>query len=221
MTITIAEWAASQRQAMVEQQLRRRGIRNPRLLSVMAAVPRHEFVSSSAWEQAYEDHPIPIGYGQTISQPYMVALMVDALELQGTEKVLEVGTGSGYQAAVLAGVARHVYTIERDPVLAEEARARLAQMGLSGSVEVITGDGSVGFREAAPYDGIIVAAAAPSVPPALFDQLTEGGRLVIPVGELDNQELRQIRKVAGQPVAQMLGYCRFVPLTGSSGWQVR
>lgn len=213
------EWAAAERQAMVEQQLRRRGIREERVLEAMSQVPRHEFVLPELIYQAYQDHPLPIGGGQTISQPFMVAAMVEALELKGTERVLEVGTGSGYEAAVLARLAAHVYTIECDPALARSARERLAAMGLSDSVEVIEGDGSLGYPPAAPYDGILVAAAAPNIPRCFFEQLVEGGRLVIPVGDLECQELRQVRKCQGKPVSRQLGYCRFVPLLGAHGWE--
>lgn len=215
------EWAAEKRQAMVEHQLRRRGIREERVLEAMNQVPRHEFVSPEFAPQAYEDHPLPIGQGQTISQPYMVAAMVEALELQGHERVLEVGTGSGYQAAVLARLAARVYTIECNAVLACQAEERLRGMGLAESVVVICGDGSLGYPPTAPYDAILVAAAAPEVPDCFGEQLVEGGRLVIPVGNLDCQELRQIRKGAGQAVSRGLGYCRFVPLTGRHGWKER
>jgi protein-L-isoaspartate(D-aspartate) O-methyltransferase len=219
-TATVAEWAAAQRRAMVDQQLRRRGVRDPRVLEAMGKVPRHEFVPIAERERAYEDRPLAIGQGQTISQPYIVAMMVEALELRGPERVLEIGTGCGYQAAVLARLAARVYTMERDPMLAESARARLAEFGVSDTVEVIAGDGSAGYPTAAPYDGIIVAAAAPRVPAAFLDQLVEGGRLVIPVGSLDHQELRQIRRIAGQAVSRTLGHCRFVPLTGRHGWSL-
>ena len=215
------EWAAEQGRAMVENQLRRRGILDERVLEAMSQAPRHEFVPPAVVREAYEDHPLPIGQGQTISQPYMVASMIEALELQGAERVLEVGTGSGYQAAVLARLASRVYTIECDPVLAQSARERLTRMGLADSVIVIEGDGSLGYPPAAPYDGILIAAAAPEVAPCYLDQLVEGGRLIIPVGALDCQELRQIRKIEGQPVSRMLGYCRFVPLRGIHGWEER
>jgi len=212
-------WADAQRRAMVERQLRRRGIRDERVLEAMEKVPRHEFVLPEFISKSYEDHPLPIGGGQTISQPYMVAAMAEALALSGTERVLEVGTGSGYEAAVLARLAAHVYTIECDPALARSAQERLSRMGLANVVDVIEGDGSVGYRPQAPYDGIVVAAAAPDVPARLFEQLVEGGRLVIPVGERDCQELRLIRKIGGSPVVSKLGYCRFVPLLGAHGWE--
>ena len=213
------EWAAAERRAMVERQLRRRGIRDERVLEAMAELPRHEFVPPELIAQAYEDHPLPIGGGQTISQPYMVAAMLEALELAGTERVLEVGTGSGYEAALLARLAGHVYTIECDAALARSAKERLSGMGLSAVVDVIEGDGSLGYPPAAPYDGILVAAAAPDVPACCFEQLVEGGRLVVPVGDRDSQELRQIRKCEGKPIVLHLGYCRFVPLRGANGWE--
>ena len=213
-----ADWAARRRE-MVEQQLRRRGIRDERVLTAMSEIPRHEFVSPEHRAQAYEDHPLSIGQGQTISQPYMVAAMLQALELQGTEKVLEVGTGSGYQAALLARLASRVVTMEAEPLLAASARERLARLGLADHIAIIVGDGSLGYPVEAPYDGIIVAAAAPEVPRPLLEQLAEGGRLVIPVGDLKCQELLQIRLINGQPVSRGLGYCRFVPLVGQHGWQ--
>ena len=216
----VAEWAAVERRAMVEMQLRRRGIRDERVLEAMGEVPRHEFVAAADVEHAYEDHPLPIGHGQTISQPYIVALMLEALELKGYERVLEIGTGSGYQAAILARLAARVYTMELDPELAETARDRLAKMGLAGSMEVIVGDGSLGYPQAAPFDALIVAAAAPQLPECYVDQLGEGGRLVIPVGTLDQQDLHQFRKVGGRVVSRSLGHRRFVPLTGARGWRL-
>ncbi len=214
------EWLAERRATMVEEQLRRRGIRDARVLQAMCDTPRHEFVSPEQIEQAYADRALAIGQGQTISQPYMVALMLQALELRGHEKVLEVGTGSGYQAAVLALLAARVITMESNPILVTAARQRLKQFGLEGTLTVIEGDGSLGYSPEAPYDGIVVAAAAPEVPDAYLEQLVEGGRLVIPLGALEEQELRLIRKVQGQPVGRTLGYCRFVPLTGSRGWRL-
>ncbi len=214
------EWAAEQRQAMVAQQLRRRKIRDERVLQAMGEIPRHEYVPPEHSQQAYEDHPISIGQGQTISQPYMVAAMTEALELTGAERVLEVGTGSGYQAAILARLAARVYTIERDPALFQSAVERLARLGMGkDEVVLLHGDGSEGYPPAAPYDGILVAAAAPEVPDCFLEQLAEGGRLVIPVGGLDQQEFRQVRKCQGKPVSRVLGHCRFVPLTGRHGWE--
>ena len=215
------EWAAEQRQAMVVRQLRRRRIRDERVLQAMGEVPRHEYVPSEHRRIAYEDHPVSIGQGQTISQPYMVAAMTEALELRGTERVLEVGTGSGYQAAILARLAARVYTMERDPELFRLAGERLERLGVTGgdTVVLLHGDGSEGYPPAAPYDGILVAAAAPRVPDCFLEQLVEGGRLVIPVGSLEHQEFRQVRKCQGKPVSRVLGHCRFVPLKGRHGWE--
>ena len=212
-----------QRAEMVSRQLRGRGIRDQRVLQAMLEVPRHEFVAPEFRHQAYDDRPLPIGAGQTISQPYMVAIMTESLGLRGHEKVLEIGTGSGYQAAVLARLAARVYTIERERELVETARGilgRLAEAGLLelSRLELIEGDGTEGYAAAAPYDGILVAAAAPSVPRALEEQLAEGGRLVIPVGNLDYQQLRLIRRVSGQLAASVVNECRFVPLVGRHGW---
>lgn len=212
-----------QRAEMVSRQLRGRGIRDQRVLQAMLEVPRHEFVAPEFRHQAYDDRPLPIGAGQTISQPYMVAIMTESLGLQGHERVLEIGTGSGYQAAVLARLAARVYTIERERELVDTARGilgRLAEAGLLelSRLELIEGDGTEGYAAAAPYDGILVAAAAPSVPRALEEQLTEGGRLVIPVGNLDYQQLRLIRRVSGQLAASVVNECRFVPLVGRHGW---
>ena len=204
---------------MVEEQLRRRGIRDERVLEAMSLVPRHEFVPAVLISDAYEDNALPIGRGQTISQPYMVAAMTEALELKGTERILEVGTGSGYQAAVLARLAAHVYTMEREPELFRLAQERLTRLGLANSITLLFGDGSLGYPPEAPYDGIIVAAAAPEVPACYLEQLVEGGRLIIPVGSLETQELRKIRKFRGKAHSQVLGYCRFVPLTGTQGWK--
>jgi len=208
---------------MVSRQLRGRGIRDQRVLQAMLEVPRHEFVAPEFRHQAYDDRPLPIGAGQTISQPYMVAIMTESLGLRGHEKVLEIGTGSGYQAAVLARLAARVYTIERERELVDTARGilgRLAEAGLLelSRLELIEGDGTEGHAAAAPYDGILVAAAAPSVPRALEEQLAEGGRLVIPVGNLDYQQLRLIQKVSGRLAASVVNECRFVPLVGRHGW---
>jgi protein-L-isoaspartate(D-aspartate) O-methyltransferase len=212
-----------QRAEMVSRQLRGRGIRDQRVLQAMLEVPRHEFVAPEFRHQAYDDRPLPIGAGQTISQPYMVAIMTESLGLRGHEKVLEIGTGSGYQAAVLARLAARVYTIERERELVDTARGilgRLAEAGLLelSRLELIEGDGTEGYAAAAPYDGILVAAAAPSVPRALEEQLAEGGRLVIPVGNLDYQQLRLIRRVSGRLAASVVNECRFVPLVGRHGW---
>lgn len=200
------------REQMVERQLRGRDIRDPAVLRAMASVPRHRFVSAALASQAYSDHALPIEEGQTISQPYIVALMTQLLELSGAETVLEVGTGSGYQAAVLAEIVKKVYTIEILSGLATRATARLKALGYS-KVAVRTGDGYQGWPEAAPFQAIIVTAGATRVPKPLIAQLAEGGRLVIPVGaSSDTQELIQGRKRAGRLVTQVIIPVRFVPL---------
>ncbi len=203
---------------MVETQIRERGVRSERVLSAMRRVPRHQFVPHGYEGEAYEDHPIPIGEGQTISQPYVVAAMTEAVEPQPQEIVLEVGTGSGYQTAVLAELAAHVYSVERIPELAERAAAALRQAGYS-NMTVIVGDGSEGYPAAAPYDVILVTAAAPELPQPLFEQLQEGGRLIAPVGSAAGQQLQSIHKVGGRPVTTLLDLVRFVPLIGSHGYR--
>ena len=208
----------AQRQKMVAAQLRARGIRDERVLAAMGRVPRHLFVADEYRHSAYEDHPLPIGVGQTISQPYVVAASIEALALGGSERVLEVGAGTGYQAAVLSVLAREVIALEAIPALAESARERLARLGYA-NVRVEVGDGSQGFAEAAPFDAILVAAAAPAVPQPLIDQLTEGGRLVIPVGTTEHQQLLRIVRSAGRTTEQQLFACRFVPLVGRHGWR--
>jgi len=208
---------AAERRRMVERQLRRRGIADERVLEAMARVPRELFVPAGAVRDAYADAALPIGRGQTISQPYMVARICEELRLEGDERVLDVGTGSGYQAAVLAELAAEVVTIEVIPELAEQARANLAAAGYD-RVEVVVGDGSMGYPEQAPYDGIAVAAAAPDVPPALYEQLAPGGRLVVPVGGRAGQELQVVEKREdGAQVARSVP-CRFVPLVGEGGF---
>jgi protein-L-isoaspartate(D-aspartate) O-methyltransferase len=203
---------------MVERQLRRRGIRDERVLAAMAAVQRELFVPESERRRAYADSALPIGCGQTISQPYVVAAMCELLSLRGDESVLDVGTGSGYAAAVLAELAESVVTVERVPELAERARAALSAAG-HGDVEVRVGDGSLGAPDRAPFDGIAVAAAVPGVPPALYAQLREGGRLVLPRGDRDAQELVRIIRTPGGPVETRSLPCRFVPLIGSEGFR--
>ena len=207
----------AQRRSMVESQLRARGIRDERVLAAMLHVPRHEFVSAEYRDQVYEDHPIPIGEAQTLSQPYIVAIMLEALALNASDAVLEIGTGSGYQTALLAELTRQVYSVERHASLARTAQATLARLGYT-NVEVVLGDGSHGLPERAPFDAIVVSAAAPQIPPPLFEQLREGGRMVIPVGPAHAQELQLVRKQAGQPVVETLEGCRFVPLIGSDGY---
>jgi protein-L-isoaspartate(D-aspartate) O-methyltransferase len=184
----------------------------------MFRVPRHEFVSEEHRDQVYEDHPIPIGEGQTISQPYIVAIMLEALAFNPSETVLEIGTGSGYQTALLAELVRQVYSVERYASLARAAQATLARLGFN-NLEVILGDGSRGLPDRAPFDAIVVSAAAPQIPPPLFEQLREGGRMVIPVGPAHAQELQLVRKHEGQPVVTSMEGCRFVPLIGSEGYR--
>ena len=202
---------------MIEIQLRHRGIRDERVLDAMFCVPRHEFVPPHLVSAAYDDRPLPLGDAETISQPYIVAAMTEAAEVHPGDKALEVGSGSGYQAAILAYLGARVYTIERNPVLAQSASERLPRLGYDG-VQVITGDGSEGYPPAAPYEIILVTAAAPVVPSALLDQLAEGGRLVIPVGDLRYQELLLNIKQAGQIKTRLLDPCQFVPLIGKGGW---
>jgi protein-L-isoaspartate(D-aspartate) O-methyltransferase len=210
------DWAA-QRRAMVEEQIRKRGIRSPRLLEALARVPRHLFVPEELALHAYEDRALGIGEQQTISQPYMVAAMTEYLELQGSERVLEVGAGSGYQAAVLGELASEVITVEKNVSLAESAGARLASLGYR-NIRVEIGDGTMGWAAAAPFEGILVAAAAPAVPAPLTAQLAEGGRLIIPVGESDRQVLMRIRKRDDEITQEKLFACQFVPLLGRYGW---
>lgn len=204
------------RQQMVGTQLRARGVADERVLAAMERVPRHEFAPEKYRDQAYEDHPLPIGEGQTISQPYIVALMLEALQLFPTDKVLEIGTGSGYVTALLAELTAQVVSIERHASLAESARSMLARVGCA-NVKVVTGDGTAGFPESAPYDAIIVSAAAVEMPPALAAQLAEDGRMVIPVGAQDAQQLRLVRKVNGQLMVEFRELCRFVPLVPGLG----
>jgi len=208
----------SERRAMVENQLRRRGIRDARVLDAMFHVPRHEFVASGLVRRAYDDRPLPIGQSETISQPYIVAAMTEASRVQPGDQVLEVGGGSGYQAAIFSFLGAKVFAVERNPDLAEAARLRLARLGYEG-IQIITGDGTEGYAPAAPYQVIMVTAASPPiVPQPLLDQLAEGGRLVIPVGELDHQELRQVFKHGNEFATQPLDQCQFVPLIGKYGW---
>jgi protein-L-isoaspartate(D-aspartate) O-methyltransferase len=203
---------------MVEKQLRRRGIRDPRVLRAMDEIPREEFLPPEQRVLAYRDDPVHIGHGQTISQPYMTALMAEVLELDGTETVLEVGAGCGYAAAVLGQLAARVVTVEIIPGLVHAARANLHRTARDFNVTVVQGDGSMGYPEAAPYDAISVAAGAPEVPSQLLDQLADPGRLTIPVGGFDDQELRVIRKRAGNVESRVATLCRFVPLRGGEGW---
>jgi protein-L-isoaspartate(D-aspartate) O-methyltransferase len=208
---------STQCRAMIEQQLRRRGIRDERVLEAMLKVPRHEFVSPEHQNAAYDDRPLPIGELETISQPYMVASMSAAARITPGDKVLEIGTGSGYQTAILAELGASVVSIERNPTLAASARDRLCRLGYP-RIQVLAGDGSEGYPPAAPYNAILVAAGAPRVPPPLFEQLAEGGRLVIPIGGLQQQILQVILKREGQFTSRDLDPCQFVPLVGKQAW---
>jgi len=203
---------------MVQTQIAARGVTDERVLEAMRRVPRHVFVPESYRDEAYADYPLPIGHGQTISQPFIVALMCSLLGLRGDEKVLEVGTGSGYQAAVLAHLAREVHTIERIPELAQEAARRLAELGLE-NVRVHIGDGTLGLPEEAPFDGILVAAAAPRVPQPLLEQLSEGGRLVAPVGRRGWQVLERWTRRGNGWERETYDSVAFVPLVGKHGWE--
>jgi protein-L-isoaspartate(D-aspartate) O-methyltransferase len=203
---------------MVESHLRARGLRDQRVLQAMGQVPRHEFVAALYREQAYEDHPIPIGEGQTVSQPYIVGLTLEALSLQASDRVLEIGTGSGYQTALLAELTERVYSIERHELLARQAEATLARLGYT-NVTVAVADGSMGLATQSPFDAIVVAAAAPGIPTPLFEQLREGGRMAIPVGPPHAQDLQLVRKHEGRPIVTSLGACAFVPLIGEQGYR--
>jgi protein-L-isoaspartate(D-aspartate) O-methyltransferase len=209
---------ASDRLAMVDRQLRRRDIVDDRVLAAMERVPRELFVPQSITARAYDDAALPIGEGQTISQPYMVARICEALSLRGHERVLDVGTGSGYQAAVLAELAGEVHTIERIPDLAEEARSALEAAGYGDRVHVHIGDGTLGLPEHAPYAAIAVAAAAPDVPTTLYEQLEERGRLVVPIGGRRGQQLQLIVRSPECPAVVRSVPCRFVPLLGEEGF---
>lgn len=208
---------AMMRRRMVDRQIRSRGIRNPHVIEAMLQVPRHLFVEQADLGEAYEDHPLPIGAGQTISQPYMVALMTELLDLELHHRVLEIGTGSGYQAAIIARMSDQLITVERIPELAANAREIIARLGYV-NVEIVVGDGSLGWPAGAPFDRIVVTAAAPRVPFALEEQLAEGGRLVIPTGGRDMQELLLIEKHSGRLITRGHGGCRFVKLVGEQGW---
>jgi protein-L-isoaspartate(D-aspartate) O-methyltransferase len=213
-----AEQYQGLRVAMVENQLKARGISDRRVLEAMRRVPRHIFVPEAQRSRAYEDMPLPVGEGQTISQPYIVAWMTELLRLEGEESVLEIGTGTGYQSALLGLLARKVYSVERIAALADSARERLASLGLE-NIEVVVGDGSRGLPEHAPYQDIIVTAGSPQVPQALVEQLADGGRLVIPVGTASMQMLTLVEKRGSEVVTRELGNCVFVPLVGKYGWR--
>jgi protein-L-isoaspartate(D-aspartate) O-methyltransferase len=213
----LADPFLTKRQLMVELQLRQRGIRDARVLEAFLAVPRHEFLPAEKRAQAYDDQPLEIGAGQTISQPYIIAAMLQALALSGTERVLDVGTGSGYVAALLSRLTAKVFTMERHALLMESARSLLMRLGY-GNISATVGDGSRGLPEHAPFDGILVSAAAPKVPESLVQQLVENGRLVVPVGGLDSQMLVLLRKQGDNTSVQELDSCRFVPLIGGEGF---
>ena len=206
------------RERMVETQITARGINDERVLKAMLKVPRHLFVDEALRDQAYGDFPLPIGEGQTISQPYIVALMTEALELKGNERVLEIGTGSGYQTAILAELALWVYTIERFPTLLERAKKVLKELGYK-NISFKLDDGTLGWKEAAPFDAIIVTAASPDIPPPLVEQLAEGGRIVIPIGDEFSQTLIKGVKKGGKLHTKALEPVRFVKLVGAYGFK--
>jgi protein-L-isoaspartate(D-aspartate) O-methyltransferase len=207
-----------ERLAMVEGQLRRRGILDPRVLEAMAQIPRHAFVSPEYRDSAYDDRPLPIGEGQTISQPYMVAVMSQSLGLKGEERVLEIGTGSGYQTALLAELAEAIFTIERIQALIHRAEEILQKLGYE-NISFLRGDGTEGWPGKAPFDGIIVTAGAPEIPQTLTSQLAEGGRLVIPVGPRYSQTLYKVTRKGNEFTEEELTGCVFVPLVGAHGWK--
>ena len=209
---------ARERERMVDEQLVARGVTDPRVLAAMRRVPRHRFVQEALRARAYGDHPLPIGEDQTISQPFIVGLMTSLLELTGREKVLEIGTGSGYQTAVLATVARRVCSIERLPRLAERARALLEALG-HDNVWIRVGNGALGWPDEAPFDRIIVTAGGPAIPPPLVQQLAEGGRMVLPVGTPENQILTVVDNVGGEVRQRTHGECKFVKLVGKYAWE--
>ena len=204
---------------MVDEQLRKRGIGDERVLAAMLEIPREEFVPIESRVLSYADDPVPIGFGQTISQPYMTALMAQSLALKGTETILDVGAGSGYGAAVLGVLGARVISIELVAALAQFATRNLQRTGRAGNVTVVVGDGSVGYAESAPYEAISVGAAAPETPAGLIDQLRESGRLVIPVGTRRDQSLMIITKKKGATNSRAVTQCRFVPLRGAEGWR--
>jgi protein-L-isoaspartate(D-aspartate) O-methyltransferase len=214
----IPDWE-TERRKMVEQQLRRRDIRDPRVIAAMLEIPREDFVPVEYRVLSYGDEPVQIGQGQTISQPYMTALMAQVLELDGSETVLEVGAGCGYAAAVLGALAAQVVAIEIMPRLADQARENLRQTGRDRNVTILCGDGSMGYTGAAPYDAISVAAGAPEIPAALLEQLNDPGRLVIPVGDRNDQDLLLVSKGQGSIHSRTVTQCRFVLLRGGEGWK--
>ncbi len=210
----------NKRKQMVENQIKNRGVTDELVLKAMLRVPRHLFVEEAMRETAYGDFPLPIGDGQTISQPYMVAVMTEKLELDENCKVLEIGTGSGYQTAVLAEISENVFTIERIAALEKKARVKLEKMGYT-NIAFKIGDGTLGWSQFAPYDGILVTAGSPNIPRLLFSQLVEGGRMVIPIGNSFSQILTVVRKQNGEMVEESSFSCTFVPLIGREGWEGR
>jgi len=205
------------RELMVRRQIEARGVSDPRVLAAMREIPRHIFALQAQQDRAYDDCPLPIGFGQTISQPYMVAIMTQLLRLTGKEKVLELGTGSGYQAAILGNLAKWVYTVERITELSEMARRNMAACDIT-NITFIVADGTRGWPEEAPYDAIVVTAGAPDVPGPLFEQLSDGGRLVVPVGDRYSQTLKVVEKINGVKKTRNYFECRFVDLVGEYGW---
>jgi protein-L-isoaspartate(D-aspartate) O-methyltransferase len=203
---------------MVETQLIPRGITDSQVLGAMMKVPRHLFVPEHLQEKAYNDYPLPIGEGQTISQPYMVAQMTEVLELTKESLILEIGTGSGYQTAILAEIVQKVYTIERIEVLAKRAKDLLNKLGYR-NIFIKIGDGTIGWKEYSPYDRILITAGTPKVPSPLFDQLKEGGIIIVPIGDRVIQTLTRVRKIKGKIVEEKLFDCMFVPLIGKYGWK--
>lgn len=206
------------RERMVQNQLIPRGIKDKRVLDAMGSIPRHLFVEEALVGEAYNDHPLPIGHKQTISQPYIVAFMTQALELKGKERTLEIGTGSGYQTAILAELSKKVYTVERIQPLMEKSVDLLVQLGYR-NIQCKAFDGTLGWREFGPYSAIVVTAGAPKIPDPLLDQLSDGGRIIIPVGDKSSQELILIRREKSQYREKNLGGCRFVDLVGVHGWK--
>jgi len=215
--IEVKEWK-NERERMVKEQIIARGVKDKRVSEAMTKVPRHLFVDKTYYHQAYNDYPLPVGHGQTISQPYMVAVMTELLNLKKDDKVLEIGTGSGYQSAILALLCSKVYTIEKIAELTRDARLRLENLGFR-NISFMVGDGSMGWRDYAPYDGIIVTAGAPDIPNSLIEQLAENGRLVIPVGQEYYQTLNLVRKHKGRIYRKEIFECTFVPLLGKEGWE--
>ena len=202
---------------MVKKQIVDRGVKDKKVIGAMLKVPRHKFVDNAMIHQAYYDNPLPIGFDQTISQPYIVALMTEALLLSGNEKVLEIGTGSGYQAAILAEICEKVFSIERNPNLAQRSRKILDKLGYN-NIAIRVGDGTLGWKEYAPFDRIIITAAAPKFPETLFGQLKNGGVLVIPEGDRHSQVLKRYIKTEDEYQIEEMGLCAFVPLIGKEGW---